>query len=267
MMKLALSARQFMRRGGFEMTLPEFIAFARAAGYDGVEIRRGHLDESSSPEAVDEARATLAQQEIGCAFLTAPGIKDEESFEQACRCIDRAAAIGADYVRLNPQDESAIPWIRRAADYAAARGVKTGAQLHNGTLLDTTERCLTYLPKIGHPNFGLAFEASHLIIAGQPQHGESEVERLAQYLIAVSVQNHKPMPADAEGPGVLMLNGRKFALCLPGDPDGVDFGSVFHGLRRIGFEGYVTAMPAAYPGMDSRELARRYREFLDGLRR
>ena len=70
------------------------------------------------------------------------------------------------------------------------------------------------------------------------------------------------MPADAEGPEVLTLNGRKYALCLPGDPDGVDFDSLFRGLKRIGFDGYLTAMPGAFPGMESTELARVYFNFL-----
>ncbi len=261
-MKLALSARQFMIPGGFSMSLPEFIAFAREVGYDGVEIRRGHLDETSPATAVDEARAALEEHGVCCTFLTAPGITDPESLRRAERVVDLAAAIGALYVRLSPNSEQSIPWIRRIADYAAERGVKTGAQLHNGTLLDTTERCEIYLPRIDHPNFGLAFEASHLIIAGQEKHAETEIERLAPYIIAVSIQNHKPMPADAEGPEVITLNGRKYALCLPGDPDGVDFDSLFRGLKRIGFDGYLTAMPGAFPGMESTELARVYFNFL-----
>ncbi len=262
-MKLSLSARQFMVSGGIEMSLPDFIAFAREVGYDGVEIRRGHLDETSSPEAVSAARQALQRHGVRCGFLSAPGVNSDETFEQACRTIDVAAAINALYVRLTPSTEETIPWIRRLADYAAKRGIKTGAQLHNNTLLDTTERCATYLPRIGHPNFGLAFEPSHLILAGQQQHGETEIQRLAPYIIAVSVQNHKPMPDDAQGPEIISIGGKKFALCLPGDPAGVDFASVFRGLKRIAFDGYITVMPAAYPGMDSRELARRWQQFLN----
>ncbi|MDH7570963.1 MAG: TIM barrel protein, partial [Armatimonadota bacterium] len=214
---------------------------------------------------IAEAREALLKHQVRCAFLTAPPVTDDASLAQACKTVDVAAAVNAVYVRLHATNEASIPWIRRVADYAAERGVKTGAQLHNGTLLDTTERCLKYLPQIGHPNFGLAFEPSHLIIAGQKQHAESEIEKLAKWIVAVSVQNHKPAPDDATGPEILTLNGRKFALCLPGDPDGVDFPSVFRGLRRIGFAGYVTAMPGPYPGMESRELARYYYRFLSGL--
>jgi sugar phosphate isomerase/epimerase len=261
-MKLSLSARQFMVPGGFEMSLPDFIAFAHEVGYDGVEIRRGHLDETSSPEAVSAARKALERHDVRCAFLSAPGVNNDATFQQACRTIDVAAAINALYVRLTPSTEETIPWIRRLADYAAKRGVKTGAQLHNNTLLDTTERCATYLPRIAHPNFGLAFEPSHLILAGQQHHGETEIHRLAPYIMAVSVQNHKPMPDNAQGPEVITIGGKKFALCLPGDPAGVDFASVFRGLKRIAFDGYITVMPAAYPGMDSRELARRWQQFL-----
>lgn len=261
-MKLSLSARQFMVPGGFEMSLPDFIAFAREVGYDGVEIRRGHLDETSSPEAVAAARRALEQHGVRCAFLSAPGVNSEETFGQACRTIDVAAAVNALYVRLTPSTEQSIPWIRRLADYAAKRGVKTGAQLHNNTLLDNTQRCETYLPRIGHANFGLAFEPSHLILAGQKQHGETEIQRLASYIIAVSVQNHKTMPDDAQGPEIITIAGKKFALCLPDEASGVDFASVFRGLKRIGFGGYITVMPAAFPGMDSRELARRWQQFL-----
>ena len=52
---------------------------------------------------------------------------------------------------------------------------------------------------------------------------------------------------------------------MPGDPEAIDFPSVFKALKAIRFDGFVTPMTDAIPGIDSRDLSKRYVEFLKPL--
>ena len=56
------------------------------------------------------------------------------------------------------------------------------------------------------------------------------------------------------------------SLELPGDPDAIDLPAVFDGLKKIGFDGWATVMCDCLPGMDPRELSRRWHAALAPLR-
>ena len=134
-------------------------------------------------------------------------------------------------------------------------------QLHNGTLTDNVPHTLETLERIGRPNVGLAFEANHLRFDGNDQYAEA-IRPLRNCIFSVSIQNFKPA-ADTDPKEMRVhVNGRDYLRALPGDPDGLDFPMIFRALREAGFDGFATVMADVAPGMDPREVARRYQAAL-----
>jgi sugar phosphate isomerase/epimerase len=135
-------------------------------------------------------------------------------------------------------------------------------QLHANTLPDNVPHTLDTFAKISRPNVGLAYEANHLVFDGDKNY-EDAVYKLEKHIVAVSVQNFKPAPDGA--PHTFKVNNKTWVRALPGDPEAIDFPSVFKALKAIRFDGFVTPMTDAIPGIDSRDLSKRYVEFLKPL--
>jgi sugar phosphate isomerase/epimerase len=191
---------------------------------------------------------------------------DEESTAKFKRVIDIAQTIDAFAVRCGGANETNVPRYREVADYAGERGIKIVSQIHNGTMFETVPDSLAAMGEIAHPNYGLAFEASHLVMASQPEHGEGAVKALADRIFTVSVQAYKAYDeSDCYG-GPIEIHGKQWGACLPGAPGSPDLQSVFRGLRTIGFDGPVTCMPGTLAGGPSPEgQARIYFDTLEPL--
>ena len=120
-------------------------------------------------------------------------------------------------------------------------------------MFETVPDALSAMATIDHPNYGVAFEASHLVMASQDEHGEEAVKALAGHIFTVSVQAYKAYDAsDCYGPEI-PIHGKQWGACLPGAPGSPDLVSVFRGLKAIGFDGPVTCMPGSLIGGPSPE--------------
>lgn len=251
-MELCLSARMFTVAGAsdrFELDVASFIAFAKRMGYDGICTRRGQLDERTPGEEVDRIAALLSEHGAVCSFAMGGEIGDEASCSALCTLVDHAARIGCRHVQPSVRDADTIPWAQRLCDYAAERGVRVSPQLHDGTLHDTVPNTLALFEQVDRENFGLNFEASHLILQDAAVRGADAVMALGEKIFTVCCQNYKK------------VDGQSVPV-LPGDPDGVDFGVLFEALHGIGFDGFVTHMSGAYPGMENEAVCRAYVETL-----
>lgn len=265
-MILALSGRMFETREGISKTVEEFIQFAREAGFGGVELRLGHINPGTKDEEAYRIRDLLEGYGVRCAFVNGGNPDSPENLSNFKRMVDLAGIIGAHMVRCGGAGHENIGRFREAASYAQEKGIKVISQLHNGTLFANIDMALDTLSKIDHPNYGVAFEANHLIFDGQAEHGYGAVKRLweARKLFSVSVQNYKPWePGETEDR--VSINGRDWVACLPGDPKGVNFPSVFQGLKEAGFDGFVTCMPGAIRAMSPEEQACYYYSYFAGL--
>jgi sugar phosphate isomerase/epimerase len=256
-MKLALSGRVFETRGGYTLDLGEFLKFASSCGYDGVEIRYGQLPLESSSAKVDEVAALLKALGLAWSFGAVEGIVGEAAFERAVRMLEVHRRCGAQFTRFTVARPDEIAWAQRFADEAARRGQRLITQLHNGTLTDNVPHTLETLKRIGRPNVGLGLEACHLRFDGNERYAEA-IRALRDCIFGVSLQSFKPA-----GPGdpkelLVHVNGKPYLRALPGDPGGMPFPQIFSALREIGFDGFATVMPDVAPGMDPREVARRY---------
>ena len=84
-----------------------------------------------------------------------------------------------------------IPWVQKLSDVAAERDMVIAPQLHNGSLHDTVPRCLELFKAVDRKNFGINFEASHLLMQKQKIQNGQAVRDLAPHILGVCVQNYK----------------------------------------------------------------------------
>jgi sugar phosphate isomerase/epimerase len=256
-MKLALSGRVFETRDGYALELDEFLKFARACGYDGVEIRYAQLPLETPPGRVDEVAGLLKTLGLGWSFGAVEGIAGAEAFDRAVRMLEVHRRCGCGFTRFTVARPEEIAWAQRFADEAARRGQRLLTQLHNGTLTDNVPHVLETLKRISRPNVGLGFEACHLRFDGNERYAEA-VCALRGCIVGVSIQSYKPAGPAAPKELLVRVNGRPYLRALPGDPEGMPFPEIFGALREIGFDGFATVMCDAAPDTDPRDVARRY---------
>ena len=254
---LCLSGRMF-EHGGKIAPLERFLKVASELGYEGVELRGGHLSASSSPAEVTHVAQALKKYRLECAFLTAPEPVDEATLELAQTAVKYAHQLGAYGIRTAVTSLDYIAGLKALARFAAAEDVKVFAQLHERTLLADTASAKATLEAIAHTNFGLAFEPSHLLFAGvTPEETPKALAELLPWVMCVSVQNHKPWLAGHPSPK-LTLGGRDWSLALPEDRQGVPWLEVFRALKKANYKGPIVAMPALYPRLSPEAYADHY---------
>lgn len=261
-MKLSLSGRLFESAGKYTLALEEMLRFARQTGFDGVEIRYPQLPMETPKQRLGDVAKQLKDLGLTWVFGTVEGISDEKIFERSLRTMDNNLSCGCQFTRISVSKPEHIAWAQRFADEAAKRRANLVMQLHANTLPDNVPHTLDTFAKLNRPNIGLAFEANHLTFDGNKRHADA-VHQLAKHIVLVSVQNYKPAPDGASHS--FKVNGKTYARALPGDPEATDFPSMFQALKTIGFQSFVTVMTDAIPGMDSRDLSKRYQEYLSGL--
>jgi 2-keto-myo-inositol isomerase len=156
--------------------LADALAVARAAGWDGVELRRldfRRAEESGRPAdaVLDLARASgLAVACVGVEFgwMWADGAERKRLlavFEEQCR---RAAALGCDTV-MSPVDKDrgdvgrAAASVREVGDLAAVYGVRLALEFNSQCAqLNTLARVREVLGRAAHRRCGLLLDTYHL---------------------------------------------------------------------------------------------------------
>jgi sugar phosphate isomerase/epimerase len=168
--------------------------------------------------------------------------------------LDVAEALGATLIRVCVKSNADIEAARRAADAAAARGIRLAHQCHTTTLFETVDRSLEVLQQIGRDNFGLIYEPANLMLCGEPYCLDT-LRRFRPHLMNVYVQNHR---LDSQGPVSLetwCLGMRRFHHIPIWEAGGVDFPAVVAALREIGYDGFITVHQAYAELMGPREAA------------
>jgi len=160
--------------------LPDAVAAARAAGWDGIELRR--LDYNRGRDAGRDAawvedtvrRSGLPVACVGVEFgwLWADGAERARLlsvFDEQCA---RAKALGCATV-MSPVDKGsgdvarAAASVREVGDIAARHGVRLAVEFNSQCdQLNTLERLRDVLAKAAHPSCGLLFDAYHMQRSG-----------------------------------------------------------------------------------------------------
>jgi len=261
-MILAASPRMFERRTGYDLDLPQLVELLSEIGYEGLELRRRQINESSTPAEIASTRQVLRRYNLRCAYLIAAGLENEAALNDATRLLGVALALGASLLRVQLVREEEIPFAQKLADRAARRGVRVMSQLRGGTLFADLDMALATLARIGRDNFGVAFEASHLMMEGQPEYGEGAIKRLGSRVFACFLEAYKPAPEGSELPEALYVLGRAWLPALPGEQGSADIPSIYRGLLGVGFDGPLVVTCPRHPQVESRNLARIWHDYL-----
>lgn len=263
-MKLSLSGRLFESREGYRLNRDAFLAFAKEAGYEGVELRYPQMPLETPAGEVARVRQQLADLGLTWVFGTVEGIGDPRLYERSVATMKQHVAGGALFTRFTVAKPEQIPVAQRFADEAAAAGATLIMQLHSNTMTDNVDRALDTLRRLDRPNIKLAFDANHLLFDGDTRHVEA-VERLFPHVATLSLQNYKHAPPAAPAEERITINGKDYVRATPGDPDAIDFPAILRKFCDLGFDGWATVMCDTPPGQDPQQLARQWHAYLKPL--
>jgi sugar phosphate isomerase/epimerase len=272
-MKLSLSVRiaeQFSSKEKASMPLAELADLAKLAGYDALCMRASQVGIQSPPERVEQAASVLRQRGLSVSMVTGDfDIVYNNEHGPACLrniapYVRLAKQLKAPLLRVALKTKDDIPWAQRAADEAAADGIRLAHQCHTQSLFETVAGIEETLEQIQRANFGLIYEPANLELCGQ-DYGEQTVRRLAPWIFNVYLQNQMLKPD-----GKLSLNTWcrgvvRFDLIPIHQPGGIEFESIFANLAAVGYRGPVTVHQAGSEGESPREAAARTAEYLRPL--
>ncbi len=272
-MRLSLSVRvaeSFSNKRESTIPLEDLARIAADAGYDALCMRASVVGVHSAAGRAARVRRTVAEQGLTISMITADFPVPENSAEGPLSLrgitpsLDLAEALGADLIRICMKKEEDIVHAQRAADEARERGIRLAHQSHTRSLFETVDGSVAVLKAVGRPNFGIIYEPANLALCGQA-YGEKTLRAFQPWLFNVYVQNHTPEP-DGLQPMETWTRGTVMSTLRPLDaPGGIDFPSIFDGLRAISYDGCVTMHQAFGGDMTPEEATRRTAAFLGGL--
>ncbi|MEZ5940151.1 MAG: sugar phosphate isomerase/epimerase [Planctomycetaceae bacterium] len=238
-------AESFLSKEVASLTFEEFADVAVAAGYDAVCMRASQIGVQSSPEQVQRARQILDERKLKVTMISGD-FDIVYNNERGPNCLynvepylDLAETLGAKLIRVCIKKPEDLVQARYAAEQAAVRGLHLVHQCHVQSLFETVPEIISCIEQIDHPNFGLIFEAANLEQCGQ-DYGPETIAKLAPWIRNVYFQNQK-MHAGGQVELATWCQGPvNIDLIEIHEPDGIDFDSVFEGLRNIGYDGPVT---------------------------
>lgn len=161
-----------------EQSLDRTFALFAECGFRKVDLWGGLPNYSNDPAQCDipALRAKAAEYGLRIANLgTYPGRRllddgEDKEWLEMTRAIDNAAALGSRSIRVCPghgEDPaivpSLIPFFRRAAEHAAARGVYLGMENHKGSIAGNPAAVMPLVQAVDSPFFGILFEPANLM--------------------------------------------------------------------------------------------------------
>ena len=271
-MKLSLSVRIAEAACKTRLNVPfrNLVQLAAELGYGAVCMRASAGGIGTPRGELEQMRRDVEQAGLRVSMVTADSdvpLNNEhgpDSLQNIGPSLDVAEALGCDLIRVCLKTEADIEHARRAADQAAARGIRLAHQCHTTTLFETVDRSLEVLDRIGRSNFGLIYEPANLMICGEP-YGLETLRRFQPHLMNVYVQNHRLDPVGPVELETWCLGVRRFWHIPIWELGGVDFSEMVSALREIGYEGCVTVHQAYAELMGPREAAVQTAEYFRRL--
>lgn len=252
-LKLSVSCRiaeGFLSKEEASMSFRELADLAVAAGYDAICMRASQIGVKSSSAEVREARQILDDRGLGVTMITGDFdiVYNNDRGPNCLRNIgpylDLAEALDAPLLRVCIKQRDDIAHAQSAADLAGERGLKLVHQCHVLSLFETLDEIEAHVREIDRPNFGIIFEAANLEQCKQ-DYGIPAIERLAPWIENVYLQNQRFGPEGSITLESWCCGPVSFDVCEIPEPGGIDFASVFSGLRKMGYDGPVTVHQSA----------------------
>jgi len=231
-------------------TYREAFAFAKALGFDGVEITLDPEGEITMETPDEEILAIKRQaQEVGLKLysvatglfwhyaLTAedPSVR-EKAMSVARREIEIAALMGCDTVLIvpamvneeTPYDvayDRALSAIRVLAPFAAEKKVKIGVEnVWNNFMLSPLEM-RDFVDAVGSPWVGAYFDVGNVVYEGWPEHW---ISVLGQRIVKVHFKD-------------FIRKNRTLGGFVPIGEGDVNYAKVMAALRAVGYDDFCTA--------------------------
>jgi len=264
-MQLSLSVRiaEAPCKTRLHLPLRDLLSIAKDLGYGAICMRASAAGVQTPREERQRLAAEIQNAGLKVSMVTADfnvplnNADGPNSLRNIGSSLDVAEDFHCDLIRVCLKTEADIAPAQTAADRAAERGIRLAHQCHTTSLFEQVDKSLDVLERIGRENFGLIYEPANLMLCGQP-YGERVLHRFQPWLMNVYVQNHV---VDSNGPVELetyCLGPRRFRHLPLWESGGVDFNTVFSGLKAIGYNGFVTVHQAE--NTDTLPAARRYAE-------
>ncbi len=161
----------------------EICRLAKEIGFDGIEFT------TLTPEGNESREECARRLKKICAELSLPIVSYavganfladdiEEETKKVMEEVDIAAILGVPFMRhdasfaLKNEDgytwedgvRDMAPYIRRVAEYAESKGIKTGSENH-GKIYQDPERMLALIQAVGHQNYGWLFDMGNFSVA------------------------------------------------------------------------------------------------------
>lgn len=247
-MQLSISCRiaeGFLSKEEASMSLEQLADLAVAAGYDAICMRASQVGVQSSPEDIRTARRILDDHNLGVSMVTGDfdivynNDRGPDCLRNIGPYLDLAEALGAPLLRMCLKQPEDIEAAKQAAIQAADRGLTLVHQCHTLSLFETLDGIVDSLEQIDHPSFGLIFEAANLEGCRQ-DYGPDAVARLAPWIRNVYLQNQQINPEGAVTLDTWCSGPITFDITQIHESGGIDFASVFQGLKEVGYDGLIT---------------------------
>ncbi|MFB4329998.1 sugar phosphate isomerase/epimerase family protein [Paenibacillus sp. CR_12] len=253
-----------------DYSIHEAMSITAELGFDGIEIacREPHLSPEASLPRVREMKALADGHGLEIPalagymghFSISGDAECAGAYDQFMGLLERAVMLEAGMIRIFQGGPNAFLaedyhyakaafWIRKCAEEARAAGKRIVLEIHNQSLVETTDSALRLLDLIGDDQVGLIHDAGNMYIT-DTEFGEESVRQLGSRLFHVHIKDERRI-GQGGAPGTfknLTRHGEEFFLqCRLGEGE-VDHGGLLRGLREQRYAGWLTLECAApYP--------------------
>ena len=239
-MKLSLSGRLIeMTKQSYAMTVEEFLQLTVRAGYQGVHLRDGQIDNLMREERFDELEALYTDHGLGCSMLW--GRLDSASFDPDLtrKKLSFLPRVGLDQLMIGyPTD---IELIREWCDLAARQEIVLVIACHFNSMFEDILRARDFIGKVDRPNLGLNVDPLNIHMAEQ-DYGLATLEQVKNLLRIVNVQGGVLHQGDQTIQRYYRKTTPTFRRVYLYEEDHLEIPQFVSNLKTIGYEGFVNVL-------------------------
>ncbi len=259
--KIILSGRLFEKNYKENIPFRRFAEVASKIGYDGVELRTSQVSIDTEKSRIAEYSRILSDKGLIVGCMEARGYPILENTDVLKRFLDLVKAFNCPLIKTGGDPGK----IRKCAEIASGYGIRAGTNNHVNTPAATIKKTLALLQEVNSSNFGVLYDPCHLFISGSG-YGIESMRKLNDRIFCVLVQY---IVETEKSEGAFEFDGRYYSQEAIDTPGGPDFNTVFSGLKKIGYNGYVSVITPALKGLEPEFIAglfyKKIREKTEGL--